>query len=146
MTGRGVTAVVVDADAGARRQVAGLLQLGGWQVHEAASLDEALAHGTTVSPDLVVTDMVLPGGSGPDLLARLRRSGSSARFLVVTAEPTEAVRADCDAAGALACLAKPIDARLLLDLVDRRSLQAAAERTVAPVATGDGPRTTTPSS
>ena len=135
--GRAVTAVVVDADAGARRQIASLLELGGWQVHEAASAAEALAHATAVSPDLVVTDMVLPGGSGPDLLTRLRRAGSSARFLVVTAEPTEAVRADSDAAGALACLAKPIDARLLLDLVQRRSAESAAAVLDAPAATDD---------
>jgi CheY-like chemotaxis protein len=109
-------------------------------VHEAASVDEALAHGAAVSPDLVVTDTVLPDGSGLDLLAGLRRSGSTARFLVVTAEPTEAVRARADAAGALACLAKPIDARLLLDLVERRGLEPAVPAgPVAPVATDDLP-------
>jgi DNA-binding response OmpR family regulator len=133
-----VTAVVADADAVARRQVTELLQLGGWQVHEAASVDEALARCAAVSPDLVVTDMVLPGGSGPDVLTRLRRSGSSARFLVVTAEPIEAARVDSDAAGALACLAKPIDARLLLELVARRRVEPAApEGPIASMASDD---------
>jgi CheY-like chemotaxis protein len=119
VTGR-LTALVVDADATARRQVAGLLQLGGWLVHEAATAAEALTTAATVSPDLVVTDAVLPGDSGPQLLGRLRRAGSTARFLVVTAEPTVTVRAECATAGALACLAKPVDARLLLELVERR--------------------------
>ncbi len=132
--GRGVTAVVADADPAARRQLTELLELGGWQVHEAASVEEALTHAAAVAPDLVVTDMELPGGGGADLLARLRRSGSRARFLVVTAEPTEAVRAEADAAGALACLAKPIDARMLLALVVRRSAEPAAP--VEPAATG----------
>jgi len=39
VTGR-PTALVVDPDTVSRRQVAGLLQLGGWQVHEAATTDE----------------------------------------------------------------------------------------------------------
>jgi CheY-like chemotaxis protein len=125
VTGR-PAALVVDPDAVARRQVAGLLQLGGWQVHEAATADQALAVATAVSPDLVVTDALLAGDSGPQLLTRLRRAGSTARFLVVTAEPAAAVRAECRAAGALACLAKPIDARLLLDLVERRSAEPVA--------------------
>jgi len=113
-------ALVVDADPVSRRQVAGLLQLGGWEVHEATTAEQALAAGSALRPDLVVTDAVLPGDSGPRLLDRLRRAGSTARFLVVTAEPTAAVRAECATAGALGCLAKPIDARLLLELVERR--------------------------
>jgi CheY-like chemotaxis protein len=119
-----LTALVVDAGTAARRQVAGLLELAGWQVHEAASAGQAQELAATVSPDLVVTDAVLPGDSGPELLSRLRRSGSTALFLVVTADPTDRVRARCRAAGALACLAKPIDARLLLDLVERRTAPA----------------------
>ena len=126
MTGR-LTALVVDAETVARRQVAGLLQLGGWQVYEATTADEALAAAATLSPDLVVTDAALPGDGGPHLLTRLRQAGSTARFLVVTAEPTAAVRAECAAAGALACLAKPIDARLLLDLVERRGTTRTAD-------------------
>jgi CheY-like chemotaxis protein len=113
-------ALVVDADPVSRRQVAGLLQLGGWEVHEAGTAEQALAAGSALRPDLVVTDAVLPGDSGPRLLGRLRRAGSTARFLVVTAEPTAAVRAECATAGALGCLAKPIDARVLLELVERR--------------------------
>jgi CheY-like chemotaxis protein len=136
VTGR-LTALVVDPDTVARRQVAGLLQLGGWQVHEAGTADQALASSSAISPDLVVTDAVLAGDSGPQLLARLRRAGSTARFLVVTAEPTAAVRAECRTAGALACLAKPIDARLLLDLVQRRSTAPAAAPAAVPLVDTD---------
>jgi CheY-like chemotaxis protein len=129
VTGR-LTALVVDADTDSRRQVTGLLQLGGWQVHEAATAAEALTAAATVSYDLVVTDAVLPGDSGPQLLTRLRRAGSTARFIVVATEPTAAVRAECATAGALACLAEPVDARLLLELVERRRTAAADAGTV----------------
>ena len=138
MTTTRPTALVVDADTAARRQVAGLPQLGGWEVHEATTADSALATSAAVSPDLVVTDAAVPGATAAQLLGRLRRAGSTARFLVVTAQPTAAVRAECRAAGALACLAKPIDARLLLDLIERRSTAPAADSgPVALVGTDD---------
>jgi CheY-like chemotaxis protein len=130
-------ALVVDPDPVARRQVSGLLSVGGWQVHEAATADEALAAGSALRPDLVVTDAVLPGDSGPRLLGRLRRAGSTARFLVVTAAPTAAVRAECATAGAMGCLAKPIDARLLLDLVERRGTAPAADAGAVPLIDAD---------
>ena len=114
-------ALVVDTEAAARRQVAGLLELGGWQVHEAADADEARWLNQLHDLDLVVTGSAVLGATGPELLRLFRRAGSTARFLVVAADPTDALRADAAAAGALATLAKPVDVRLLLDLVERRA-------------------------
>ena len=122
-----LTALVVDADALARRRVAGLLRLGGWQVREAA--DAAAAHrvAADADPDLVVTDVSMPGESGPAMLRRMRHNGSRARFLVVTADPTDEVRADAVTAGAMACLAKPVEARILLDFLRSRTTGPAAQ-------------------
>ena len=121
-----LTALVVDTSAAARRQVAGLLELGGWQVHQAGDADEARWLNQVYDLDLVVTDGVVEGATGPELLQLFRRAGSTARFLVVAAEPTDDLRARAAAAGALACLAKPVDAQLLLDLVTRRATEPAA--------------------
>jgi CheY-like chemotaxis protein len=121
-----LTALVVDDQSDARRRVAGLLRLGGWHVLEATSADDALRQAATEDPDLVVTDVSMPGQSGPTLLRRLRHNGSRARFLVVTADPTPAVRAEAAAAGALATLAKPVDARVLLDFLRSRTAGPAA--------------------
>jgi CheY-like chemotaxis protein len=124
-----LTALVVDADADARRRVAGLLHLTGWEAHQAAGTAEALRIAATLDLDLVVTDAVLPGGSGPALLRRLRATGCHARFLVVAAEPTDAVRAESSAAGALACVVKPVDADLLLNFLRSRATGLAAQET-----------------
>jgi HPt (histidine-containing phosphotransfer) domain-containing protein len=67
------------------------------------------------------------------MLRRMRRTGSSARFLVVTAEPTDDVRADAAAAGALACLAKPVDAGLLLDFLRGRTTGPTAQDSTAQI-------------
>jgi CheY-like chemotaxis protein len=122
-----LTALVVDDEADARRRVAGLLRLGGWHVLEAIGAPEALRRATLAQPDLVVTDVSMPGMDGLSMLRRMRQQGSRARFLVVTSDPTDDVRAQAAAAGALACLAKPVGARLLLDFLRSRTTGPAAQ-------------------
>ena len=122
-----LTALVVDADANARRRVAGLLHLTGWEVHQATGTIDALRVAGALDLDLVVTDADLPEGTGAALLRRLRATGSRARFLVVTAEPTDDVRAESAAAGALACVVKPVDADLLLNFLRGRATGMAAQ-------------------
>ncbi len=128
-----LTALVVDDEADARRRVAGLLRLGGWQVREAGSAEGALRQAARADFDLVVTDVSMPGENGPAMLRRMRRNGSRARFLVVTADPTDEVRADSVTAGAMACLAKPVEARILLDFLRSRTTGLAAQGTLAAV-------------
>jgi CheY-like chemotaxis protein len=122
-----LTALVVDDQPDARRRVAGLLRLGGWQVREAADAASAHRIATEQDPDLVVTDVSERGGHGPAMLRRMRREGSRARFLVVTADPTDDVRAQAVTAGAMACLAKPVEARVLLNFLRSRTTGLAAQ-------------------
>jgi DNA-binding response OmpR family regulator len=122
-----LTALVVDDDPNARRRVAGLLRLGGWTVSEAADAENALRQAADSDPDLVVTDVSMPGQSGPAMLRTLRHNGSRARFLVVTSDPTTKVRAESADAGAMACLAKPVEAGFLLDFLRRRTTGPTAQ-------------------
>jgi DNA-binding response OmpR family regulator len=122
-----LTALVVDDEPEARRRVAGLLRLGGWQVREAANAEDALRQSAVADFDLVVTDVSMPGENGPAMLRRMRHNGSRARFLVVTSDPTDAVRAASLTAGAMACLAKPVEARILLDFLRSRTTGPAAQ-------------------
>jgi CheY-like chemotaxis protein len=112
-----LTALVVDDSTSARRRVGTMLQLGGWQVHQAIGTEAALRVADDVDLDLVVTDIAMRGGNGAALLHRLRNEGCRARSIVVATRPTELVRAQATAAGAMACLAKPVDPRLFLDLM-----------------------------
>jgi CheY-like chemotaxis protein len=117
-----LTALVVDESPAARRQVTGLLELAGWCVHEAVDAEDARWLTPATSPDLIVAAAtVLGAASGPALLAELRAAGSTARFLVVTPEPTVEQRAAAIAAGALTCLAAPVDASLLLAFLRGRT-------------------------
>jgi CheY-like chemotaxis protein len=112
-----LTALVVDDSAAARRRVTTLLQLGGWRVHQAVGTEDALRLAALIQPDLVVTDMVMRNGHGATLMRRLREQGSSARFLVTASRRTHQTRALAASAGALACLAKPVDPRLFVDVM-----------------------------
>lgn len=53
-------------------------------VGQAADGNEALELVRTLAPDVVLTDIEMPGASGLDLATRLRESGSSARVIILT--------------------------------------------------------------
>jgi DNA-binding response OmpR family regulator len=120
------TALVVDDSFAARARVITLLHLGGWRVRQAVGTDDALRLAALIGPDLVVTEMVMRNGHGATLMRRLREQGSTARFLVVAARRTQQCRALASASGALACLAKPVDPRLFVDVLHGLTAAVAA--------------------
>ena len=130
-----LTALVVDDSCAARARITTLLHLGGWRVHQAVGTEDALRVAALVEPDLVVTDMVMRNGHGATLMRRLREQGSSARFLVIAARRTHQARALAAATGALACLAKPVDPRLFVDV-----MRGLAPTAAAPVPDKPAPR------
>jgi CheY-like chemotaxis protein len=113
------TALVVGADAAGRAPLAALLQLAGWDVRESSGTREALGLARRLDLDLAVVDLDGPSGEAPALLRRLRLVGCRAHLLAV-ATADAADRAAVLEAGALACLPRPVDARLLTGLLARR--------------------------
>ena len=82
--------LVVEDDGDLRRVVATVLENGGLTVTQASSVAEArdvIASGD--EPDLVVLDLVLPGGSGHELVADLRRDGQLGRIPLVVYSAAE---------------------------------------------------------
>jgi CheY-like chemotaxis protein len=132
-----LTVLLVDADAAARARTGRLLQLAGWQVHEATDSADALRLAPALDPDVVVADVAGPDDDGLALLRRLRMTGSRARFLVVTGDPSVEVRAAATVAGALACLAKPVDRRVLTNFLRGRTTGPAVQDSPTPLADVD---------
>ena len=122
-------ALVVDDAQAARHRVAVLLQLAGWRVYEAVGASDAIRAAAQLHPDLIVTDVRMRGGNGIDLVQQLRRAGSRARFLLLTARPTPRVRAQAAAAG-VTCLAKPVDPRQLVGFLRGRPPEPPAQATL----------------
>lgn len=116
-----LTALAVDSDTDRRRQVAGLLALAGWEVHEATDLGEALCLAIVYDLDLLVTGSTVAGIPAAQLLRAVRRVGSAARLLVAATDVSEQLLAACTSAGALAVLPHPLDARVLVGLLVHRA-------------------------
>ncbi|TMF58343.1 MAG: response regulator, partial [Chloroflexi bacterium] len=76
LTGRSV--LVVDDQADARSMLGKILRDEGAQVREASTGDEAMAEISDSPPDLVLLDLMMPGMSGFEVVARIRAHPSSA--------------------------------------------------------------------
>ncbi len=122
-----LTALVVDDEPEGRWRLTDLLTLGGWDVVQAAGPQATLRQAALLEPDLIVVDASTTRMQAPALFRRLRGVGSRARFLLVAAAPSEVLRAEAAAAGALACLPKPVDPRLLLSFLRSRTTGLAAQ-------------------
>ncbi|MFB9243577.1 response regulator [Massilia antarctica] len=75
--------LIVDDDMGMAETCAMLLETHGFEVGIAASGAQALARIRQAAPELVITDCVMPGMSGPELSARLKADPLTARLPVL---------------------------------------------------------------
>ncbi len=118
---RAETILLVEDEDAVRHFSSRVLKRHGYQVIEAATPQEALELASDGRHlDLVLTDVVMPGLSGPDLLARLREH-RAVRGLLMTGY-TERLIAKGD--GSMQVLEKPFESNELLQMV-RHALETA---------------------
>lgn len=87
-----------------------VLTRAGWRVSLHGRGDDALAQIVALRPDAIILDMMLPGASGLEVLARLRGQGGDLAglpVLMLTARGQPRDREAAGQAGASAFLAKP---------------------------------------
>jgi two-component system response regulator HydG len=123
--------LVVDDEPSARTGLEKLLASEGYRVWGAANGEAALERVDEVAPDVVITDLKMPGMDGLELLDRLRARDHTLPVLVVTAFGEVASAVAAMRRGAEDYLTKPIDFDALLVSIDRalerRDLRAEAE-------------------
>lgn len=92
-----------------------LRSVGKWTVVSAASGEEALALAPREKPDLILLDVMMPGMTGPDVLARLRQLPETAGTPVIfmTAKVQKSEVEGYRALGAAGVISKPFDPMLL---------------------------------
>jgi two-component system response regulator FixJ len=110
---------VVDDDAGARDSLRLLLELEGFEVQEFASSEAFLKAGGAGEGDGLILDLHIPGMSGIELLETMRGRGDTHPVIITTGLTDNMIRKRASAAGALAILEKPYQAKEILRLVRR---------------------------
>ncbi len=73
--------------------------------------------------DLVITDVIMPDGSGLDLLPRIRKLRPNLRIIVMSAQNTLLTAVKATERGAFDYLPKPFDLKELLRLVNRALME-----------------------
>ncbi len=111
--------LVVDDDESLRWVTQAQLQQSGFEVSSAASGDEALKAVAEFPPDLVITDLKMPGMSGLDLLRRIRADYAEILVIVVTAFGTVENAVEAMKAGAYDYITKPVNMDELRMIVNR---------------------------
>jgi two-component system, cell cycle sensor histidine kinase and response regulator CckA len=112
------TILVVEDQAAIRALVHRSLVRAGYDVRTARDGDAALAAAAADAPDLLLTDVVMPGLSGAELAQRMRARLPELRVVYMSGHPFE-LRQEVDAAEPDAVLRKPFTPDELLDAIGR---------------------------
>jgi DNA-binding NtrC family response regulator len=111
--------LVVDDHARARESMTDILQHAGHDVRCCASAVEALKQLENWSPDVIITDLKMPGMSGIEFIRALGQRNVEAQTVMVTAHATVSSAVDAMRLGAFDYIEKPFDADQLEQLIGR---------------------------
>ena len=120
--------LVVDDEMNARSALVELLSEEGYVVESAADGFKALGKAAEFAPDLVLTDLKMPGMDGLQLVARLREGDPDLPVVVMTAFGEVETAARAMRSGARDYLAKPVNVEELSLVVGRELDQRRARR------------------
>jgi DNA-binding NtrC family response regulator len=111
--------LIVEDDSAARVGLEQLVRSWGFVAESAADGNEALEKVTTFRPAIVITDLVMPGMDGLELLRALQQQGADVTTLLLTAQGTVETAVEAMKEGAYDYLTKPVDIPRFKVLLDR---------------------------
>jgi len=113
--------IVEDQPQAAEMLLEALASLGaGIHAHSVPSAEAALHSLQSAPCDLLIADVLLPGISGLELMARFRRNNPATRVILLSGVQDEAIRSQVARSGADAFFFKPVDLADVLDAVERQ--------------------------
>jgi two-component system, NtrC family, response regulator PilR len=104
-----VNLLIVDDEVSLRDFLSIVFEQEGWQVETAPSIGEARAAIQRREPDIVLCDLMLPDGSGIDLVRDVKAASPSIAFVMITAHTSTRSAVEALKAGAVDYIAKPFD-------------------------------------
>jgi two-component system, NtrC family, response regulator PilR len=115
------TLLIVDDEASLRDFLSIVFEDEGWKVDTAASLDEARRLFRSVEPEVVLCDLMMPDGSGMDLLREFHELRPTTAVIMITAFTSTRSAVEALKAGAVDYISKPFDVEELKIIVRKAS-------------------------
>ncbi|HUP44405.1 MAG TPA: sigma-54 dependent transcriptional regulator [Thermoanaerobaculia bacterium] len=119
--------LIVDDEASLRDFLSIVFEEEGCSVECVATLAEARASLQKNEPDLVLCDLMLPDGSGIELIREVKARNSSIAFIMITAHTSTKTAVEALKAGAFDYIAKPFDIEelkiIVRKAVERKELE-----------------------
>ncbi len=113
--------MLVDDQRDVSRMLRSSLELSGREyiIVDVPSGEEALLELGRGPIDLLVTDVMLPGITGIQLLVKVRQLNPEARAILITGHPSDEIREQAESLGVVAFLKKPIGTNFFVEAVER---------------------------
>jgi len=122
-----VNLLIIDDEASLRDFLTIVFETEGWTVESAATLTDGRVLIAKNEPDVILCDLMLPDGSGIDLLHDLMAQDPSTAFIMITAHTSTKTAVEALKAGALDYIAKPFDIEelkiIVRKAVERKELE-----------------------
>ncbi|GAA6179124.1 sigma-54 dependent transcriptional regulator [Shimia sp. NS0008-38b] len=115
--------LIVDDDKGMRQSLLELMGAAGWQAEAVSRADKALERLADVTPDVILSDVRMPGMTGLELLARLDRD-MSPPLVLISAHGDIPMAVEAMQSGAYSFVEKPYDPRRLLTILTHAAEQS----------------------
>ena len=110
---------VVDDDESVRESLPDLIREFGFEARAFSSAEEFLGSEYVDQTDCLITDVAMPGWTGPELQRELANRRQEIPVIFITAHCDDAVRLRLLANGAAECLFKPFGDSQLLKAIER---------------------------
>ncbi len=117
-----VKVLVVEDDKSLREAMCDTLQLAGIESYAATHAEQAIELLKTTAPEMIISDVNMPGMDGLELLKYSRRHYANIPFLLVTAFGSISKSVEAMRSGAVDYLVKPFEPNVLLDLIYKHAL------------------------
>ena len=111
--------LIVDDEASIRDMLAFFFHKRGFEVLTASNFTEGQASALRSTPDLVLSDIKMPDGTGLDLLRKIKSESPKTPVIMITAHTSTPDAIEAMKAGAVDYIAKPFNIEELALIVDR---------------------------
>lgn len=112
------TVLIVEDEEGILTTLMEFLEDVGHDVYAAPDAETGIYLFERFSPEVVVSDILLPGMNGIELLRRIKDRAPSTQVIMMTGQPTNETAAEASALGACEYLPKPFRRAVLIAAVE----------------------------